>query len=85
MSQLTRKFAPTASLATPVIARAASGVVYLYDPAELPQGRPCVLERAPQGVERWANPGSGFAVMRRIKDMLDPQGLLNKGALYGRI
>lgn len=73
-------------IATPVIARAASGVVYFYDPATLPQNAPYVLERAPAGVDRWPNPDPGtLAVMRNIKNMLDPQGLLNKGALYGRI
>lgn len=73
-------------IATPVIARAASGIVYLYDPATLPQNTPYVLERAPQGADRWPKPDAGnLAVMRNIKNMLDPHGLLNKGALYGRI
>ncbi|BDC51285.1 FAD-linked oxidase [Bryobacterales bacterium F-183] len=73
-------------ITTPVIARAASGIVYLYDPVSLPEKAPYVLERAPAGVDRWPNPDPGsLAVMRNIKNMLDPQGLLNKGALYGRI
>jgi glycolate oxidase FAD binding subunit len=30
-------------------------------------------------------PGSDFAMMKKIKEMFDPQGLLNRGRLYGRI
>jgi len=70
-----------------IVARAASGIVYLYDPARAIEATH-VLEHAPEGTtpeKRWPSPGSGFTVMRQIKDMFDPQGLLNKGALYGRI
>jgi FAD/FMN-containing dehydrogenase len=70
-----------------IVARAASGIVYLYDPARAIEDTH-VLEHAPEGTapeRRWPSPGSGFPVMRQIKDMFDPQGLLNKGALYGRI
>ncbi len=29
--------------------------------------------------------GNDFAMMKKIKEMFDPQGLLNRGRLYGRI
>jgi glycolate oxidase FAD binding subunit len=37
------------------------------------------------GVELWPQPGNDFAMMKKIKEMFDPQGLLNRGRLYGRI
>ncbi len=72
-------------LTTPAIARAASGIAYLYGEAKIPAKTPHVFEHAPAGTDRWPNPGSDFPVMQRLKSMLDPDGLLNKGALYGRI
>jgi glycolate oxidase FAD binding subunit len=57
-----------ASSSGPAIARAASGVTYLYG----------------EGEAAW-EPGGDFALMQRIKNMFDPQGLLNPGRLYGRI
>jgi glycolate oxidase FAD binding subunit len=33
----------------------------------------------------WPRPGNDFAMMKKIKEMFDPQGLLNRGRLYGRI
>lgn len=55
----------------PALARAGSGVTYLFGKGPEPSA--------------WPEPGPEFAVMRRIKDMFDPQGLLNRGALYGRL
>jgi glycolate oxidase FAD binding subunit len=69
----------------PVIARAASGIAYLYGEASIPAGTQHVYEHAPDGVDRWPVSGSDFAVMQRLKAMFDPDGLLNKGALYGKI
>jgi FAD/FMN-containing dehydrogenase len=71
---------------SPAVARAGSGVLYAYQPqpAPLPDGQH-MIEHAPAGVERWPSPGGDFPLMRRIKDMFDPKGLLNRGALYGRI
>jgi FAD/FMN-containing dehydrogenase len=47
------------------------------------------VEFAPQGfresTELWPRPGNDFAMMKKIKDMFDPRGLLNCGRLYGRI
>jgi glycolate oxidase FAD binding subunit len=54
----------------PAIARAASGVTYLYGEDSAPE---------------WNNTGNDFALMQRIKNMFDPQGILNPGRLYGRI
>jgi len=31
----------------------------------------------------WPEPGGDFAIMKRIKHMFDPEGLLNSGRLYG--
>jgi hypothetical protein len=49
----------------------------------------CVVEFAPHSVretaELWPEPGSDFAMMKKIKEMFDPQYLLNRGRLYGRI
>jgi glycolate oxidase FAD binding subunit len=71
------------------LARAGSGVCYGYY-AEAGESRhKGVIEFAPAGVresaELWPDPGSDFAMMKKIKDMFDPRGLLNRGRLYGRI
>jgi hypothetical protein len=79
-------------------ARAGSGVCYGYfDKAtELrhpPMGT-SVVEFAPPdfrenpglpNAELWPKPGNDFAMMKKVKEMFDPQGLLNSGRLYGRI
>ena len=88
------------TLPAPVLARAGSGVCYwcysqvgdlrhiekLY--REGHRGK-CVVEFAPHSVretaELWPEPGSDFAMMKKIKEMFDPQYLLNRGRLYGRI
>jgi FAD/FMN-containing dehydrogenase len=33
----------------------------------------------------WPQPGNDFAMMKKIKEMFDPQVLMNRGRLYGRI
>ncbi len=84
------------ALPGPAVARAANGVVYAYYAgwsalplayARGPETR--VIEFAPEAVrqsnELWPNPGSGFAMMKEIKQMLDPRDLLNRGRLYGRL
>jgi hypothetical protein len=75
------------------VARAGSGVCYGYfeDAAQvrLPAVGTSVVEFAPQAYresnELWPRPGNDFAMMKKIKEMFDPQGLLNCGRLYGRI
>ncbi len=77
------------TLPGPAIARAGSGVIYAYfSDAREALGRG-VIEFAPQTFrethELWPAPGDDFAMMKQIKAMLDPHGLLNTGRLYGRI
>ena len=88
------------TLPAPVVARAGSGVCYWYysQPGDLRhierlyrgghKGK-CVVEFAPAGIrettELWPEPGSDFAMMKKVKEMFDPQYLLNRGRLYGRI
>jgi glycolate oxidase FAD binding subunit len=75
------------------LARAGSGVCYGYfeqagDLRHPPVGT-SVVEFAPQHFREkgdlWPQPGNDFAMMKKIKAMFDPQGLLNRGRLYGRI
>jgi FAD/FMN-containing dehydrogenase len=56
-------------LTVPAIARAGSGVIYAHHSENAP---------APE----WAG---DFAMMERVKLMFDPERLLNRGRLYGRI
>jgi glycolate oxidase FAD binding subunit len=77
------------ALPAPAIARAGSGVCYGYftDPKQV-LGRG-VIEFAPQALretaELWRDVGSEFAMMEKIKRMFDPQLLLNRRRLYGRL
>ena len=87
------------SMPGPAIARAGSGVCYGYFQqagelqriADLYRGAQwkSVVEFAPQSVretaELWPEPGSDFAMMKKVKEMFDPEYLLNRGRLYGRI
>jgi len=58
-----------ATLKVPAIARAANGVVYAH-----------YVENAPE--QEWSG---DFAMMEKVKRMFDPERLLNRGRLYGRI
>jgi len=83
----------------PAIARAGSGVCYLYFEqfsqatafaAEAAREHPqTVVECAPESrgaqADLWPVPGRDLEIMKRIKRMLDPDNLLNPGRLYGRI
>ncbi len=83
----------------PVLVRAGNAVGYIYcsgvEDARLclhaarSQGLRAVVEYAPVGqkgaLEQWAAPGTEFEVMRRIKDDLDPDHLLNPGRLFNRL
>jgi glycolate oxidase FAD binding subunit len=85
--------------AGPVVARAANGVAYLFyevapkemgkaDGAWPAAGAHLVMEAGPaerDGLTMWPQPGSDFGVLEKIKAMLDPGHLLNKGRYYGRI
>jgi glycolate oxidase FAD binding subunit len=80
-------------LPAPAIARAGAGVCYGYfaraaDVHYPPQGKSVIefaAENFRESAELWPHPGSDFAMMRKIKQMFDPGGLLNRGRLYGRI
>ena len=76
----------------PVLARAANGVAYVYSSEPRPlsaNGLRWAVEFAPDdlktSLELWPGPGSEFEVMKKIKALFDPNGLLNRGRLYGRI
>lgn len=83
----------------PVVARAASGVCYLYFSAAetaaawaaeaARRGWKAVVEFAPEGrkadLELWPSPGGDFEMMKKVKDLFDPNHLLNRGRLYRRI
>ena len=81
------------SLPTPSIARAGSGICYGYFAEarrlRLPALGKSVVEFAPQAFretfELWPEPGSDFGMMKKVKEMFDPQGLLNRRRVYGRI
>ena len=81
------------SLPAPASARAGSGVCYGYfarasEIVETPAGKRAI-EFAPQSFREsrdlWPQPGNDFAMMKKVKQMFDPHGLLNIGRLYGRI
>jgi len=81
------------------LARAGSGVCYGYfehwtGAAEWTakasaQGWKAVIEFAPEAqkkaLELWPVPGADLELMKRIKQLFDPQNLLNRGRLYRRI
>jgi glycolate oxidase FAD binding subunit len=78
----------------PVVARAATGVCYAYfdnGPAAqaVSSARKAIIEFAPEAqktkLKLWPAPGPDFELMKRIKNMLDPEHLLNRGRLYRQI
>jgi glycolate oxidase FAD binding subunit len=81
------------SLPSQAVARAGSGVCYGYfeqaSEVRVPPTGTSVVEFAPQAFrergELWPQPGNDFAMMKKIKTMFDPQDLLNRGRLFGRI
>ena len=81
-----------ASAEGPAVARAGTGVVYVYHSEAVGakvNGHKGAIEFAPESAKRslalWPRPGSDFPVMHKIKQMFDPKLLLNRGRLYGRI
>jgi glycolate oxidase FAD binding subunit len=76
-------------LPAPAIARAGSGIVYgFFTTAEEALGHG-LIEFAPAAFRAshvlWPEAGDDFAIMGKIKRMLDPELLLNRGRLHGRI
>jgi hypothetical protein len=53
------------------------------------KGKRGVIEFAPEadknGSDLWSAPSGDFELMQRLKRLFDPQNLLNRGRLYGRI
>ncbi len=74
-----------------IVARAGNGVAYVHTNylLPLPPGLTGVVDFAP--IERpapdqlWPSPGSDFFLMEKIKQLHDPDHLLNPGRLYGRL
>jgi glycolate oxidase FAD binding subunit len=78
------------------LAHAASGItrVWFSRPdaasrfltASVKKGWKCVVEFSGESARRnltlWPEPGGDFAIMKNIKRMFDPQGLLNTGRLF---
>ncbi|MGC4052653.1 MAG: FAD-binding oxidoreductase [Paludibaculum sp.] len=87
------------SAAGPCLARAGSGVTYLgFDEAEAvrrwmaaqeSRAWSRIVEWAPEEekaqIEQWPAPGPDLALMQRMKSLFDPNQLLNRGRLYGRL
>ena len=83
-------------LMVPAIARAGTGVTYAYfnrvDAAAkwlkqaAARGHKAVIEYASETArsqyDLWLDPGTDFAIMKKIKLMFDPDILLNRGRLY---
>ncbi len=83
----------------PVVARAGNGVCYACfgDSQGARHWLESVTVRGARGViefhsmddggstDYWPSPGADLDVMKRIKQMLDPKHLLNRGRLHGRI
>lgn len=83
----------------PAVARAANGVAWLgFEDAERAAGAFGALrgagaavvvewagDEAPEGMQRWPEPGAALEVMRDLKRLFDPDGLMNRGRLHGRI
>jgi len=66
---LSKMRAAAESLDVPFIARAGSGVIYAHYRKDAPE----------------TPLSSDFATMTKVKEMFDPERLLNRGRLYGRI
>jgi glycolate oxidase FAD binding subunit len=87
------------SFKVPAVARAASGVCYGYfERSEqagtwlagaVRRGWKGVIEFSPaarkETMDLWPSPGGDFELMRRVKNLFDPNNLLNRGRLYRRI
>ncbi len=78
-------------LPSPAIARAGSGVCYGYfeDWRHAVKQGVGVIEYAPaearESMDLWSPAGGNFEIMKKVKGMFDPESLLNRRRLYGRI
>src|SRR5579871_2622620 len=73
------------SMPAPALARAGSGVTYGYfeEAAKIPALKigKSVIEFSPldaRPATLWSEPGSDFAMMKKVKELFDPAGLLNR-------
>ena len=92
-STLTQTAGAIVDSSTAAVSRAASGVSYLYfdgeDAARAWSARPetagwsYVFEYGSQVSA--SDRGSDFEMMKSLKKLFDPEGILNPGRLYGRI
>ncbi len=85
------------NLPGPALARAGTGVCYGYfenaesagEWAASNSAGTAVVEFAPQSYREratlWPAPGNDLGLMKQVKHMFDPQGILNPGRLYGQI
>jgi glycolate oxidase FAD binding subunit len=80
------------STGVPVLARAGAGVCYAcfdhYEQAQASGWRGLIEYGPPELKSKmtlWPAPGTDFPVMEQIKRMFDPNHLLNRGRLHGRI
>lgn len=76
----------------PALARAGTGIVYLYyedgTKSKVGSNRGVIefsSEKVKRSLDLWPSPGNDFAVMQKIKHLFDPNSILNRGRLYGRI
>lgn len=74
----------------PALSRAGTGITWVCfeDAAEAGPGKGSVVEwssAAGTPAALWAQPGPELDVMKNIKRLFDPKGLLNPGRLYGRL
>ena len=88
-----------ASVEGPGLAHAATGVVrgWFTRPDAAARGLAASNKRGWKGLveyssdaaraslKLWPEPGGDFVIMKQIKQMFDPEGLLNRGRLFGQI
>jgi glycolate oxidase FAD binding subunit len=86
--------AMTASTEAPAIGRAGNGVTHVYvqsisAAADVLRGKPGVIEACNETdkltASLWPAPSSDFAIMKRIKLMLDPHNRLNRGRYFNQL
>jgi glycolate oxidase FAD binding subunit len=73
-----------------LVGRAGNGVLYAHAPgaAAVPAGVKGLIEFGPEdrrGEGLWPAVGEDFFLMQKVKTLFDPDALLNRGRLYGRI
>jgi glycolate oxidase FAD binding subunit len=86
ISKLSEMAALAEKLEVPFVARAGSGVIYSH---YVENPIPALTGGAESGglnpLEIGEDLGEDFAMMTKVKEMFDPERLLNRGRLYGRI